>query len=62
MSDILIYKEKKWSSHCGSAVEEPDRVCGFYPCPHQRVKDPALPQTVVWITDAALIWHCVALV
>ena len=24
----------------------------------QWVKDPALPQAVVWVTNMAQIWHC----
>ena len=28
------------------------------PGPAQGIKDPALPQAVMWVTDAAQIWCC----
>ena len=50
-----------WSFHCGSAVTNPTSIheaSGLIPDLAQLVKDPALPQALVWVADAALIWRC----
>ena len=49
------------SSHHGAAEANPTRkhkVAGSIPCLIQWIEDPALPQAVVEVADAARIWHC----
>ena len=50
--EFLLWLSRLRTQH--SVCEDVGLICGLA----QWVKGSILPQAVVWVTDAAQIWHC----